>query len=81
MCVWLLVINRRKRAPRLFANVCNSNFKKITPALGQTLGPKNILLHLDDTRESPDFIGIFKKNQQVRKYLEIELLVQPHNLT
>jgi hypothetical protein len=44
-------------------------------ALVQTLAHENNLLHPYDTRESPDFIGIFKKNQQVRKYLEIALLL------
>jgi hypothetical protein len=43
-------------------------------ALVQTLACEIILLHPHDTRESPDSIGIFKKNQRVRKYLENALL-------
>ena len=44
-------------------------------ALVQTLACEIILLHPYDTRESPDYIGIFEKNQRVRKYLEIALLI------
>jgi hypothetical protein len=62
------------RATRLFANVCNSNFKEIGRALGQTLSIKNILLHLDDTRESPSFPSISEKNQRLKQSLEIALL-------
>jgi hypothetical protein len=37
---------------------------------------KIFLLHPYDTRETPDSIGIFEKNQRVRKYLEIALLIR-----
>jgi hypothetical protein len=63
MCVWLLVINCSKKAPLLFAIVCNSNFTQNTLALVQTLAYENILLRTHDIRESPDFIGILMKNQ------------------
>ncbi|OYY19615.1 MAG: hypothetical protein B7Y59_00430 [Burkholderiales bacterium 35-55-47] len=75
MCVWLLVINCSNRGLRLFAIVCNSKFMKNLHALVQTLACEIILLHPYDTRESPDYISIFKKNQRVRKYLEIGHLI------
>jgi hypothetical protein len=56
---------------RLFANDCNSIFKKIIQTLGQTLTHKNNLLHLDDTRESPSFQWFYKKNQRLKQSLEI----------
>jgi hypothetical protein len=65
MCEWLLVIDNYKRGLRLFANVCNFNFKKNKLTLGQTLDDENILLLVDYIRESPDLMILFNKNQQV----------------
>jgi hypothetical protein len=64
-------MNCCNRAIKLFAIVCNSNFRKNHLALVQTLGHKNILLQANDTRESPDLSKNFKKNQRFTKKSEI----------